>query len=578
MSGERLRCLLHLMGLAATLSAAKVILSTAGVALFLAKEGPERLPVFYIVLALVAVLMSAGFAGVVDRLPKIRLAQTAFLATLLGAAALRVPIALDAPGVYHALLASAHVYEIVTDIVFWLVVAAYLDTLEVRRGTSFLYMAVAAGGVAGGVFTSALALALPAEDMLLALPVLGGAMVAQFALAERTCGGPREPDGGGEEEEAAAGIARNLLLLARIVGRYPLALLIALNALVLTVLYGLTEYLVFTLYAARFPDEGELTRFLAVVFALIQVLEFVLLYAVSRPLLGRTGPLVRNLVFPVGSLLSLVALASGARLPAAVGAHLNAEAVSNAVFQPVNNTNYGALPLRFQGRVRTLADGIFYPSGLALAGVMLLSLQGQTAPLQVNLIAIVFALLFAALNVGVGVLFLPTLVRNLRSGVVHFEDVAGGTEALPAAFAERVRGLLRSDDPDDRAIGLGLAGRLDPAPILDELRALATRADRAATRRAIVGVLARARPKEVERLLDDLLDGSDERGQLVALQAKLARREEIAARHIRRLARSTDRSVAALAALAAIPPGAARGARPESRSADGELPPPGPRD
>jgi hypothetical protein len=113
MAGERLTCLLHLMGLAATLAAAKVILSTVGVALFLAKEGPEQLPLFYVLLALVAIALSSAFTGVVDRLPRIRLAQAAFLGTLVGAAALRVPIALDVPGAYHALLASAHIYEIV---------------------------------------------------------------------------------------------------------------------------------------------------------------------------------------------------------------------------------------------------------------------------------------------------------------------------------------------------------------------------------------------------------------------------------------------------------------------------------
>ena len=115
-TGRRLECLLHFMALAATLAAAKVILSTVGVALFLAKEGPERLPGFYVLLALLAITLSFAFTGVVDRAPRIRLAQAAFFVTLLGAACLRLPVGLDVPGVYHALLASAHVYEIVLDI------------------------------------------------------------------------------------------------------------------------------------------------------------------------------------------------------------------------------------------------------------------------------------------------------------------------------------------------------------------------------------------------------------------------------------------------------------------------------
>ena len=139
LSGARLHCLLHFMGLAATLSVAKVILSTIGVALFLAKQGPQQLPLFYVLLALVAIALSVASGGVVDRLPRIALGQIAFLGVLLGAASLRLLIALEVPAVYYAVLASAHIYEIVLDIVFWLVVAAFLDAIENAALLIFLH-------------------------------------------------------------------------------------------------------------------------------------------------------------------------------------------------------------------------------------------------------------------------------------------------------------------------------------------------------------------------------------------------------------------------------------------------------
>ncbi len=185
LAGERLSCLLHFMALAITLAAAKVIFSTIGVALFLAKEGPAQLPLFYLLLAAVAILLSAALGGVVDRVPRIALGQMAFLGTLLGAAALRLLIALDLPAVYYAVLASAHIFEIVVDIVFWVVVAAFLDTLELKRGTPLIYMALAAGGVAGGALTTALSPLVSTEDLLLALPALGAIAAAQFGLARR---------------------------------------------------------------------------------------------------------------------------------------------------------------------------------------------------------------------------------------------------------------------------------------------------------------------------------------------------------------------------------------------------------
>ena len=127
MPRDRVACLLHFAALAATLAIARVLLNTIGATLFLVHEGPDRLPLFYIVLAVVTVLLSFGLSRVIDRLPRIRLAQAVFGGCLLGAAALRWPVALDAPGVYFVLLASAHIYEIVLDIVLWVVIAGFTE-------------------------------------------------------------------------------------------------------------------------------------------------------------------------------------------------------------------------------------------------------------------------------------------------------------------------------------------------------------------------------------------------------------------------------------------------------------------
>ncbi len=533
------------MGLAVTLAAAKVILNTIGVALFLAKEGAAQLPLFYILLAAAAILLSVASGGMIDRVPRLALGQAVFLGMLLGAPALRIPIALGLPGVYYLLLASAHIYEIVLDVVLWVVIAGFLDTIELKRGTPLIYMALAAGGVAGGALASLLSPLVPAVDLLFALPILGLIAAAQFGLARRRLqelgdAGPAEPDRPGPVE--------HLRLLPRLILRYPLILLIALNAAMLTVLYGLCEYLVFTVYAERFRDERVLTQFLAIMFAGIQALEFALLYVVSRPLLERAGPVARNLVFPISSLVCLIGLVLGPKLPSAIATHINAEAVSNAIFQPVNNTNYLALPLRFHGRIRTLADGVFYPSGLALAGFMLLSLQDRLPAAQINFVAITFALLFIVLNVGAGVLFLPALVRNLGADIADFAAPAPGLDPPLAAFAEQIGRLLRSGDPETRSLGLGLASRVDPAPFLEELRRLAPAADRP-TRRAIAGLLARAPSAGLPQLLDELLDADDLSSQLVALQVKLVRGDHLGQAQAERLAGSPSRSVAALVAL-----------------------------
>ena len=199
-------------------------------------------------------------------------------------------------------------------------------------------------------------------------------------------------------------------------------------------------------------------------------------------------------MFPLTSLVCLIGLAVGQKLPAAIATHLNAEAISNAVFQPVNNANYAALPLRFHGRVRTLADGVFYPAGLALAGVMLLSLQDRLALAQVTFIAIVFALVFILLNVGVGRAVpadpacatcapgsctLPTLRRAPgAAGRVLAEQDRASCCAAPIPR----RGRSASTSPSG-----SIRRRL-----LAELRELAPSADRPSRRRLVAALLARA--------------------------------------------------------------------------------------
>jgi hypothetical protein len=544
MPQERVSCALHFTALATTLATAKVLLATIGTTLFLSHEGPARLPLFYICLALLTVVLSFGLSLVVDRLSKIGLAQAVFGGGLLAAAALYWPIALEIPGAPFALLASAHIFEISLDIVFWVVVAGFVDTVELKRVTPVIYMALAIGGAIGGGTARALASVFSAAEMLWTLPLLAMALVAQLRSAGRCLS--EVPDG--DAADRPADVLDSLAGLFDLANRYPLSLLIALNALVLTILYGLSEYLVFSVYSERFPDEQELTRFLALVFALLQAIEFMLLYAVSWPLLERTGPLVRNLVFPLTSFASLIYLIASQKLPAALVLHVNAEAVSNAIFQPINNANYIPLPLRFQGRARTLSDGIFYPTGLALAGGILMLMPEQGVTPAVGFAALMFAGLFVLLAAGAGLLFRPTLHANLGSDLIRPGQATGAL--APAPSLPRVRALLHSREAELRLLGLALAQRLDPEVLEGDLLALATRPDRP-TRAALAGLIAAAPPPWAQNFLDRCMAGRTEEELKLALLVMLIRRALPKPEQMERVLGAPAPAVAALGQLVA---------------------------
>ena len=533
---ERVRFARRFIGIAITLAAAKVFLNTVAFALFLANEGPAQLPRFYLVLALAAIVLSIVLGIVVDRVPKLHLARITLVLIMLAAGAGKLMIAAGVAGAYFVILATAFIFEIAIEILFWAACAAYVDTTELKRTTPLICLAIALGGAFGGLLARALSWTVDAPDLLLMMVIFAGLAILQFAVPpdfDELQDSPSEAAAGGE---APPGEWHFL----RLAVRHPLLVLLALNALALTILYGIAEFLILSVYREHYPQEQELTRFLGIVFALLQACEFVLLASLSRTLLERTTPLVRNLVFPLTSLLCFLGLAFSNKLGVAVIAHVNAEAASNAIFQPVHNANFLALPLRIQGRARTLAEGIFYPSGLAIAGAVLWWLDTTGAIAAAEFIAVVFTLVFILINVGVGVLFLPTLIANVGSGLAR--PARSSAAAMPRSGK---RALLGTREPERRLVGLAPALQLSPDRLEDDLLALAAHPDRA-TRTALARLIDSAPALWLESFLDRCLAGETEERLKLALLVMLIRQTRPKPDGMQRVLGAHDPAVVAL--------------------------------
>ena len=70
----------HLLLLAAVVAAIKVVLFTSGTTIVLARTGVDGMPWFYLVLAVMGVLMSLALATAIDRRPAMSLLRWAFAA------------------------------------------------------------------------------------------------------------------------------------------------------------------------------------------------------------------------------------------------------------------------------------------------------------------------------------------------------------------------------------------------------------------------------------------------------------------------------------------------------------------
>ena len=560
---------LQFIALSMVISMGHVLSNTLGTALVLSSGGVERLPSLYMALAVTSVPFAFWLSTLIDRRGPLRLYQwllagTALVICLLWAA-LETGVPLAAEGVYMA----AKLHEILGDILFWVLVSQYFTSLELKKIATVLGFGFALGGVLAGGLTALLLEVLPAPTLLLLMVAVYLVLFLQLALIHRKL----EPLGSGAEEDDSedekTGLFDMLRSLPTIFRRFPMAFWISIGIFVMIFSYCVIEYLFYAVYVASYPDETELTAFLALMNGVLQAAEMAFIAFIATPLLRRGGPILRNVFLPVANLLCVGALLMGFRLPAAVASQISGDALNNAVFEPVKAVNFAAVPHRYAGRVRTVSDGVFYPVGLAAAGLALLLLNS----LDVSLAGIgYFALFLAALFVVVGWLtgraYLPQLVKNLSSGAINFDGqapLAGNAQEMAA----QVSGLLASPDREARLFGLRLAARLGEAVPLEQVVATVLGGDAAIRQAAIHALTAMPLQSQQQFLLSVLAAGEaavpDEQAhtmRTVAMGVLLAPRAERSEEMRRHVAQHLDEAVRVTAIAAGLVniPGSGRGA------------------
>ena len=481
--------------LAAAISAAKVALFVVGSAAFLAEHPAHELAWVYLALAGIA----AGAALALTPLLEQTRPVTAMAVLLAVAAALvafaGLALAAALPWAPLAVLMLAHLYNIASEIVLWLVAAAWLPPPELRRATAWIFLATALGGFVGGIAVERLlVLGLPTALVLVSLAALlhAGLWLAWSARAARV------RDEGDAELATLPAHGPNPtgwgVLLA-----HPLGLPLGAASFLLTFVWVLTEYLCFARYQSLRLDPDALSRFLAAVLAILQLVEFAAIALLAAPATRWVSPVWRSALFPSGALLTLLWMGRDPTgLPATLVAHAYTEAASNALFDPVHASNFAAVPRRLQARLRAVSEGVCYPLGMASGGLALLIIPSSgdgTPGLGVLELAMAAALLFVAVGGFTGIMIAPSLLTAL--GLTS--EVGASPERSALRAARRALGpSIRRTRCRNRLLTARTAGAAHLARQVDVADRRALRAAFAAARRCDRGGAVR----QLEILLD----------------------------------------------------------------------------
>jgi HEAT repeat protein len=423
------------------LTAAETVGLAGSESLFLANLGAARLPPVFVAASLVAVLGSLAYAAVVDVLRNDRL----FVILLLVAAALLAVVgsaaALGSPWAFALLVCLFWMTRTVFVVHYWTFAGDHFDTLSSKRLFPLFAVGSSAGGVLGGLVATLVARVGPAEWLLAVWPTLLVAAAALLLANARRLLRWIPLEAMEADDTSVERLRGGQQYLRRTsLGRWLIA-----SSLGMVVALFIAQYAYSEIFVRAYPDADELAGLFGLFLAAANVVEIAVETAVSRWLIPRLGVPTANLLHPILTLVSFLALAAFPRVPMAVAMRLNRETLENALANPVRNLTYNALPHRYRGRVRGFLEGIVVNAGMGGAGI-LLWLEGSRLGLEgVCLLGAGAAVVYGVANLGVRREYVRALVDELGAGRLDLREIEreiGSGEAGP--LAEFFGSLLES--------------------------------------------------------------------------------------------------------------------------------------
>jgi HEAT repeat protein len=440
--------------------AGMMIAQSATDALFFARYGVGKLPLFYALLGAAMFATTLGLTALYARIGRAR----AFLLIpmLIFAAALCSRAALEASAswVYGVLWLVRNVAEFAQILAVWGLAGLVTDTRQAKR----YFPVIAAGGVmgliVGGLGTRPLAAAMGSANLLLVWAALAAGAAAFAWRLVRTEGislaRPRRR-GRGQGSDLTSGFAD--------VARSSLLRWMTTAELLIALLFNLL-YLAFSKAAvARYPDPDQLAGFFGFFFAIAMATAFLISLFVTSRLLARFGvptlvlvlPLLYFVafgVFSVAATFATFALFRFVQIAWDSGA-------ANSTWSALINT----IPSDRRDRARAFLYGVPFQLGTILAGLVGFIAQrlGHSAVLYgAGLVGAILALASVSRIRGA---YPKALVAALREGRPAIFGAPRGpqpavlqADATSLAVLER---LLNDDDPGVRRLAAHALGDID---------------------------------------------------------------------------------------------------------------------
>jgi len=495
--------LAQLLLLAVTVLAYNVIAMAIANSLFVSHVGAGNLPIAFILIGLCSLPAYGIFSQIADRYRRTQVFRYVLLISMVMTIGLRLLINLDTTWVYYVLLIAIFFqWDFNNNLLYPGLLTDYFTTLEYKQYAPFIGIAQAVGTLVGGGFTIGLSRYFPSRELLYGLPIFMAIAFLQLLYLESSQRRLETP-----KQEAEISIVESIKTLPDLCRRYPLVLFLATSTFLLVIIYISSEFLWFNIYGQHF-EESKLTAFLGLMRIVISLIQVVFLYGITRPLLKWIGVARLNAVYPVTTLISLLGLLFNCNLPAAIGLHVNGDALYKAINLPIHQLNYNGIPHQYLGRIRALSDGLIYSVGLTLAGVVLWICHLYLSLGQITALAISLTTLLLLVRIPMGKYYAQSLEDMIRSDSINLDDFEQNETQLPPRSHTVVREFLSDRDSYTQVKGLELAANLgNPSQFFTEVTALLPDASQP-LREGVLQLFANSNDQTLDKFADLLIDAN----------------------------------------------------------------------
>ena len=415
--------------------------------LFFKRYGIEFLPTMYIVLSFVLCAVSLCYAAFADRISGERFFKIIFsslMSLLVICWAIMSYTSID--GVYPF---SFLVYEVASELLLihsWQYFSQNFDTMQTKRLLPIVLAGTQIGMIVGGLLLANISTVIGVQNILLVWCVMLGVCFWLLSTWHNKQGESLHFRAGYKGKKKFAQAVTQVAQGVRFMKTSPLLRASSYSLYFMVITFYVLCYSVHWIYNNTFTTEESLSSFFGYLTAVNALITFSLQIFVTNRLIRNYGAKKVNILFPVTSLFSYIALFITFTFPAALIGSLNKDSLMQAFRNPIRNLFISALPSNIQGRARAMSIAIVLPLALATCGILLGIMTKMDSPQYFLGLGASAALMYLYFNLRMNKAYVSEIISTLKQKL-YIPDSANNTSTKNDAeyLQEISKGLKHQD-------------------------------------------------------------------------------------------------------------------------------------